>query len=323
MSDTVTDQTTRTREEPSAEDLLLLAYKGERPPAPDWFTKAVETPYRTGSVNVQGADVTYQQWSDPSKPGLLLVHGNGAHAHWWDFIAPFFAEDYNVVAATFSGMGDSEWRETYSFDVFAEELVAVSADAGLFAHASKPMIVAHSFGGIVALYAAVADGDRFSGALIVDSHMEPPGADRPGPPTRSRPNRIYPDLAAALARFRLAPPQPCDNHFAVDYIARHSVKPVTDENGKPGLTWKFDPFIFRKLKPSWDERSELELDTKCPIMFMRGARSILVTPEISAYMQGLQDPPVPMVTIPEAYHHVMLDQPLAFVSAVRGILSDW
>ena len=40
-------------------------------------------------------------------------------------------------------------------------------------------------------------------------------------------------------------------------------------------------------------------------------------------MQAVQDPPIPMITIPDAYHHVMLDQPLAFVSAVRGLLAGW
>jgi pimeloyl-ACP methyl ester carboxylesterase len=40
-------------------------------------------------------------------------------------------------------------------------------------------------------------------------------------------------------------------------------------------------------------------------------------------MQSLQDPPVPMITVPGAYHHVMLDQPLAFVTAIRGLLTAW
>jgi len=30
-----------------------------------------------------------------------------------------------------------------------------------------------------------------------------------------------------------------------------------------------------------------------------------------------------LVEIPEAHHHLLLDQPLAFVSALRAILADW
>ena len=39
-----------------------------------------------------------------------------------------------------------------------------------------------------------------------------------------------------MARFRLMPPQSCDNGFILDYIARHSLMPA--EGG--GWTWKFD-----------------------------------------------------------------------------------
>jgi hypothetical protein len=30
-----------------------------------------------------------------------------------------------------------------------------------------------------------------------------------------------------------------------------------------------------------------------------------------------------MVEIPQAQHHIMLDQPLAMVSALRALLADW
>jgi pimeloyl-ACP methyl ester carboxylesterase len=31
----------------------------------------------------------------------------------------------------------------------------------------------------------------------------------------------------------------------------------------------------------------------------------------------------PVVEIPQAQHHVMLDQPLALVAALRALLADW
>ena len=31
----------------------------------------------------------------------------------------------------------------------------------------------------------------------------------------------------------------------------------------------------------------------------------------------------PVVEIPEAQHHVMLDQPLALVASLRALLADW
>jgi hypothetical protein len=31
----------------------------------------------------------------------------------------------------------------------------------------------------------------------------------------------------------------------------------------------------------------------------------------------------PFVEIPQAHHHLLLDQPLAFIAAVRALLADW
>ena len=45
----------------------------------------------------------------------------------------------------------------------------------------------------------------------------------------------YPDRETALTRFRLQPPQPCENQYILDYIARHSLMAADG-----GWTWKFD-----------------------------------------------------------------------------------
>ncbi|MEM7492444.1 MAG: alpha/beta hydrolase [Pseudomonadota bacterium] len=300
---------------------LLVKYRGAKPPAPDWFEKAISTPYQERFVDVDGARVRYQRWGETENPGLLLVHGNGAHAHWYDFIAPYFADDYCVVAMSFAGMGDSDWRETYSVNIFTNEQLAVCEDADLFADGQKPVMVAHSFGGFIAMHTGSKHSDKFSGIMIVDSPVRPPDDDWDGPPQRARGNKVYTSLESALARFRLAPPQPCENHFIVDYIARHSLKQVDMKDGQQGWTWKFDPFIWRHFE-AMAEPKEMLRAISCPLTVMRGENSILLHEKTWAYMRDLRDD-MTMVSIPEAQHHVMLDQPLAFVAAIRAQLAAW
>ena len=48
-----------------------------------------------------------------------------------------------------------------------------------------------------------------------------------------------------------------------------------------------------------------------------------MTPEITARALEALRRPTPVVTIPSAHHHVMLDQPLAFVTALRALLAGW
>ncbi|MGA9794331.1 MAG: alpha/beta hydrolase [Rhizomicrobium sp.] len=294
----------------------LAPLNGAPPPAPQWFDRTIAVAPESSFVEVEGARIHYLRWGNCAKPGLLLVHGNAAHAYWWSFIAPFLAREYNVAAMDLSGMGDSQWRASYSMELFVQEELAVCEAAGMFANAEPPIIVAHSFGGFVTMLAGALYGDRLAGTVIVDSPVNPP--DRPGgPPKRViRPHNIYPTLAMALGRFRLMPPQTCDNLYIVDWVARRSLKAV-----EGGFTWKFDPAIWQRFSIG-DTAARLRA-TKCRIAIFRGENSVLMPPEIGEYMFNLLGRAAPVVTVPEAQHHVMLDQPLALVAALRALLADW
>ena len=294
----------------------LAHFHGARVEGPDWFNRAVATHAESDWVKVAGAQIHYLRWGSRDKPGLILVHGNGAHAYWWSFIAPFLAREYNVAAMDLSGMGDSAHRERYTMEFFAQEQLAVAEHAGMFDNPEPPIIVGHSFGGFVTILTGALYGERLAGTVIVDSPVSPP--DRPhGPPDREiRPHRVYPTLTDALARFRLAPEQPCENDYILDFIARRSLKEV-----EGGWTWKFDPAIWSRF--SIGDTAERLRATKCRIGIFRGESSVLMPEEVGEYMFNLLDRSVPVVEIPQARHHVMLDQPLAFVAALRALLADW
>jgi pimeloyl-ACP methyl ester carboxylesterase len=308
----------------SAKEGPLAVFEGGPPPAPKWFDEVIAIKPEEHYIDVAGAKIHYLRWGDRSRPGLLLVHGNGAHAHWWDFIAPFMARDYNVAAMDLSGMGDSDWRlDRYSIELFAREEMAVCEHAGMFDVGEPPIIAAHSFGGFVTMMTGSLYGDQLAGTVIIDSPVNPP--DRPGgPPKRDsfKPHNIYPTMAAALARFRLMPPQGCDNLYIVDYIARHSLKEVPMPDGSvTGFSWKFDPAIWQRF--TIGDTSERLKSTKCRIAVFRGEHSLLLPPSIGEYMFNLLGRAAPVVEIPQARHHIMLDQPLALVAALRALLADW
>jgi pimeloyl-ACP methyl ester carboxylesterase len=307
----------------SANQGPLAGLDGAPPPAPAWFTETVAIAPESSFVEVEGVPIHYLRWGRRGRPGVLLVHGNAAHAYWWSFIGPFLARDFNVAAMDLSGMGESGWRTApdgtgdYAMDQFAREQIAVCEAAGLFACPEAPVIVGHSFGGFVTMLTGSLYGERLAGTVIVDSPVNPPV--RPGAPHTPqppRPHNIYPSLAAAMARFRLMPPQPCENLFILDWIARHSLKEVAG-----GFTWKFDPAIWTRF--SIGDMAERLKATKCRIAIFRGEHSVLMPPETGAYMFNLLGRAAPMVEIPQAQHHIMLDQPLAFVAALRALLADW
>ncbi|MFQ5895121.1 MAG: alpha/beta fold hydrolase, partial [Nitrospinota bacterium] len=47
-------------------------------------------------------------------PPLLFLHGSGAHARWWDHIAPRFSDLFRAVALDLRGHGESERSKDYS-----------------------------------------------------------------------------------------------------------------------------------------------------------------------------------------------------------------
>jgi pimeloyl-ACP methyl ester carboxylesterase len=296
---------------------LLAPFGGQVPPAPAWFEAAIARAPERSNLAVEGANIELLTWGEVGKPGLLFLHGNGAHADWWSFIAPFFADDWRVAAISWSGMGGSDWRQAYSAELFAREIFATVEAAGLEAGCVKPIVVGHSFGGFPTLYCAARHPERLRGAIMVDSSIQPPEKRWKGPPPRSGlGNRVYPTLEEALARFRLAPPQPCENLYIADYIARRSLKEV-----EGGWTWKFDPELWHNFR--MPDLGDLLPQIACPAALMWGERSNLMHAETLDYMVEQMPKAVLRLSIPDADHHVMIDQPLAFVAGLRGLLAGW
>ena len=281
---------------------------------PSWFTGAVAHRPESCFAEVEGSSIHYLTWGDPSKPALLLIHGGAAHAHWWSFIAPQFTSTYFVVAVDLSGHGDSGRREQYGMEQWADEVMAVARDAGV---QEQPIVVGHSMGGHVAIVVAARYGHDLGGAIILDAPVR-----RPDPESEEgergrmfRNPKTYPDLETAVEHFHLQPPQPCQNDFIVDHIARHSLR-ETDA----GWTWKFDPAVFTRERYTTHQYLRA---TRCRLALMHGQLSDLVTPEVQEHMEELTGRNAPMVEIPQAYHHIPLDQPLALIAAIRAILADW
>ncbi len=282
--------------------------------APRWFQDALATPYEDRTLEVEGAPIHYLSWGEAGRPGLVLVHGGAAHAHWWSFIAPQLTHHYHVVAPDLSGHGDSGRRDQYPREIWAREVMAVADDAGF---AGPPILVGHSMGGFVCMVAAAAFGERLAGAVLVDSPVRRPDpeAEEGAHGSSFRNPKIYPDPDSALKRFRLVPGQPCENAYILDHIARTSLRAV-----EGGFTWKFDPMIFRRVTPRASH--EILPEVKCRIALFR-AEFGLVTPDIGDYMYELLHRNAPVIEIPEAHHHLMLDQPLAFITGLRALLADW
>ena len=264
-------------------------------------------------MTLRGTRIHYRRWGSEKGPLLLFVHGFRGHTHWWDWIAPSFAGDYEVVAIDLSGMGDSEWRAVYEEDCFARDIL------DLIEHLGHPAtVIGHSFGGTQLLRAcaidAGSDRPRIQHGIVVDTWVRVLGEAPYAPSNRSRETGPYVDFETARSRFRLNPPQAVADAGMLEHIARHSVRT------RDGLwQWKFDPNLqaaFIQDPHALLQRIRIPLD-----IVHGGSSSVMTRERARACVKVLPHGRGP-ITIPGAHHHMMFDQPVALVAALRALLAD-
>lgn len=307
----------------------LAALGGKKPDAPAWFDWAVGAPSEERSVEVDGARIRYSVWGEAGRRGLVFIHGGRAHRNWWRPFAPFFARQFQVVALDLSGLGDSGWRPRYTMSGLVEELFAVIDHAEL-PRAGRPIVVGHSFGGWVTLSAVEQRGERLSGAVIIDSPIAAPDPDEgftvlkanPGmDPMPAKPARLYSRIEEPISRFRFLPNQPCDQLYLVDYIARQGLIAVDAPGGGTGWRWKFDPAQASNFEIHFERN--LFLAARCPLAFIYGENSPFAAGPgfdvVSAQTKGR----TPFIMMPTAHHHLMMEQPIAFITTLRALLNCW
>ncbi|NYE01070.1 pimeloyl-ACP methyl ester carboxylesterase [Kineosphaera limosa] len=114
-------------------------------------------------VAVPGGDLAVLDYGG-SGPDVLLIHSAGHNAHTWIEVAPFLAQHAHVYAFDLRGHGQSSAEVTEGSMQTSDDVVRLIEGLGL----ERPVVVAHEFGGMYAVAAAV-ECPAISGLVLVDS----------------------------------------------------------------------------------------------------------------------------------------------------------
>lgn len=103
------------------------------------------------SVDAGGVRLAVRDYGGEGRP-LILVHGGpGPNLAIWDGFAPRLVDRFRVIAFDQRGHGQSDGAGDYSYPALVGDLRAVVNGLGL----DEPIVVGHSWGGMIALlYAA-------------------------------------------------------------------------------------------------------------------------------------------------------------------------
>jgi pimeloyl-ACP methyl ester carboxylesterase len=287
------------------------------PDAPNWFRRALAVPQTDIEVEVDGCLIHALASGEPGTRGLVFVHGGGAHAHWWTHVSSLFSTEFRVVALDLSGHGDSGYRRRYSLEQWADEVMA-AAEVG--AIDGPPVVIGHSMGGMVTIATAARYADRLGGAVVCDSPVTAPDPEIEAYQLKEAFGhlRTYPTVEAAVSRFRTVPGQDHYLDYVMDHVARTSIRPV-----EGGWQWKFDRTVFEQFGGRIRNVVLPYLSqVRCRLALLRSEYG-LVTADIGQFMYEEMGRVTPVIELPEAGHHAMLDQPLILLTALRSLLADW
>ncbi len=281
---------------------------------PDWFDQAVDKEHTSKFVEVNGACIEYMEWGNPENQSVIMLHGTNAHAHWFKFIGSMLSDRYHFVVMSFSGMGGSDWRSFYTRDTFVDDVWGVVMDTRM----ENPIVVGHSFGGMVSLITASKHSQDMSGLLLVDFVVNKPEEHHEWYEDRApaRPPRIVKEKEQLIKRFRLMPPQQCINQYLVDYIADHSIRET-----EKGWAWTFDPSAYDGLIIGSDH-SKILSELSCPVGFYYGEHTIEFKEGELQTMKDLLPENSPIFGLKDAQHHLMLDQPLPFIENLDRLIQE-
>lgn len=111
--------------------------------------------------------ITVRQWPG-SGPPIVLVHGISSSGSTWDSLIPLLSERFSPISLDLRGHGDSGTPERgFLHENYVNDLDGVLDALGI----QHPLLIGHSFGGLVTLGWAARHPDRAAGIVIVDSPL--------------------------------------------------------------------------------------------------------------------------------------------------------
>jgi pimeloyl-ACP methyl ester carboxylesterase len=268
--------------------------------------------------------IAFTHWENPSKPGLLLLHGWSDHGRCWDGVADALSDRFNIVAPDLRGHGDSDWDPTgvYGGDHFLADTVNLLLNFNW----KKTHVITHSGSGNVGLFLATLYPELVASLTMIEPvmiHRKDGRSDelkflRSFIETRRELHHPveFDDIDAALANRKRAAP------FIPDKIRTHIVTHNLRQRRNGKFTWKSDPKVYltkgafgRLQLYSVDQKNQLFGGLKCPVLVIKGQKSHFEDPLEKESLKHLRQGY--LAVIPNAHHHPHHEKPGLTLNALN------
>ncbi|GGF40298.1 oxidoreductase [Marmoricola endophyticus] len=257
-------------------------------------------------------------WSRAGKgPPVVFVHGTPFSARVWSPYAAELSRTHTVFAWDLPGYGESSKDPAHAVDftVHARALAALLEHWGV----ERPHVVAHDFGGGVALRTHLVEEVPYASLLLVDAVVVPPSG--------SAFFRLVADHPDVLGRL----PAPMHRAVVEAYVAGAVHHPLTAEQRDALVapwTGESGQAAFYRQIAGYDEGLLAENERRLgalgvPTRVLWGAEDAWMPLPLGRRLHGLLDAAAPggagWRVIEGAGHLVQYDAPVALMSELR----DW
>jgi pimeloyl-ACP methyl ester carboxylesterase len=239
---------------------------------------------------------------------VILLHGGGANAHWWDHLANGLTPFGPVYALDFRGHGDSTYPGELRIGAFNDDLEALLRRLGR----TDVWLIGHSMGAAVALDHASRFPETRGIALVDLARGSVPGSGRRARLALSL-RRTYRSHEDAVERFRFLP----ESSHQSEALRRHVAEQSVQEEEGHRFGYKFDPRWFGLPSRPRPDPARIE----CPMLLIRGEESTLLTRDAGVEFTG-QVKRGRFIEVPRAGHHVLIDQPEKLLVLLQEFLGD-
>jgi pimeloyl-ACP methyl ester carboxylesterase len=243
---------------------------------------------------------------DPDQPAVVFIHGAGNDHTVWHGPARYFAyHGRSVLAFDLPGHGRSGGKALATIEGMASWLVRAIDAIGI----ERVAIAGHSMGGLIALAAAAALGERVTSLAMLGVAKSIP---------------VHPELLAAAQR---------NDHHAVDLITSWGFSRHSQIGGcrGPGLWMAGGGMRLLERVPdgvlgndlaacqAYSEGEDCARRVTCPALLILGQRD-LMTPasggaNLAAQMSGAR-----CVVLADCGHMMLVEKPDETLDALRDIL---
>ncbi|MFE2050530.1 alpha/beta fold hydrolase [Streptomyces sp. NPDC059459] len=257
--------------------------------------------------------VRWNRLGEAGRPALVLLHGTPFSSYVWRAVARSLAREHQVFVWDMPGYGASEKSSGQDVSLAAQGRVFTE----LLAHwgLERPLVVAHDFGGAVALRAHLLHGAGYAALALVD-----PVALAPWGSPFFRLVRDHAEVFEAL-------PPPLHGALVREYVGSASspgLHPaVLDRLVRPWLGEEGQPAFYRQIAQAdqrhTDEIQERYADITVPTLVCWGEEDAWIPVakgrELAAAVPGARWEP-----IAHAGHLVQEDAPAELTAALLAFL---